>query len=608
MAGFKFNHIGKDKFPVVQVADETGSVAPAGQTKIIDENGDFINIYNPFATDNFVITLTDIDLDNSDFTGWTGDPLELFRSPFGTGIEYVGTDNPKIFKIAFNRTMYTTELGFGCNNLAKTFGADITVKLLGSGDVVRKTVGSFGGNPNSRLINIGREAFNKIQIEFPTASDVCLTNLTVRKSRDTESTIKGTDPNGNTKLVNTNILGNLLVSLDEQKDAFGRLKTAEPFTIFDNSLTSELADTLFWSNLINGTGSVAYDGDKSKYTISVATTGDYVVRSTKQRFKYQPAKSHEWFITGLLSTETGIRKRCGYVDYDNKGLGTITNAPQNGIFFENNAGTLSWNIVNNGVVTESATQENWNIDTCDGDGRSGFILNINAVNIFTCQLEWLGVGVVLVGFAIGTGAVVYCHAFQHASQAGNIDVYMRTANLPISYEITAIDSNSGSLKCICSSVISGGGFNPKGIPNAVQNSVGVAVSSGDSELLIGIRLKEDSFEYTVDPTLLSVLTTSNGNTLWAISINPTYTGTVTWSDVPNSEVQSAENNNNEILTEGIILARGSFANNADQINQELDSVLRIGKDLLGNFDELWLWVTALGNETYYGTINIKELI
>ena len=33
----------------------------------------------------------------------------------------------------------------------------------------------------------------------------------------------------------------------------------------------------------------------------------------------------------------------------------------------------------------------------------------------------------------------------------------------------------------------------------------------------------------------------------------------------------------------------------------------VKKDLL-NLDELWLSVTALGNETYYGTINFRELI
>ena len=84
--------------------------------------------------------------------------------------------------------------------------------------------------------------------------------------------------------------------------------------------------------------------------------------------------------------------------------------------------------------------------------------------------------------------------------------------------------------------------------------------------------------------------------------------TVTWSNVPNSVVQVAENNNNVVTAEGIVVAKGSFSNNADSLNEAVNTALRIGKDLAGNLDELWLSVTALGNETYYGTINFRELI
>ena len=423
----------------------------------------------------------------------------------------------------------------------------------------------------------------------------------------TKSVLTGLNPNKVFQNVNTNILGNLLVSLDEQKDAFGRLKIAEPFTIFDSSLTDELADTLFWSELKNVTGNSVYDRTMSKKTLTTTVTGDYVVRQTRQRFKYQPAKSHEFFITGLLSTETGQRKRCGLVDYDNVNLATITNAPQNGVYFENNAGILSWNIVNNGTITESATQANWNLDKCDGTGKSGFSLDINAANIFTCQLEWLGVGVVLVGFATSMGNVIYCHGFMHASLSGFTDVYMRTANLPISYEITSTDG-SGSMKAICSSVISGGGFNPVGDTHAVFNAADVAISSGNTELLIGIRLKAEYFEYTIDPKNLSILSLGNGNTQWVLCINPTYSGAVTWVDEPNSVVQKAINNNNIVSDYGKIIAAGSFSNNTDSLTTDIESSKKIGKGLDDSLDELWLIATALGNESYRGTINFKQLI
>ena len=573
---------------------------------ISDAEGE-VGIYNPLSVDGDRVHNQDIDYNNSDFTDWIGDQSLLFESPFSASITNSTGDNPKQIILAFNYTIKALQIGFGENNGGNF--SNVKVSLLGSGGAERAIFDQSTDNTKKTSLNVEfeNELFNSLLIEFFTTDPVSLSNIIIFKSQYNTTQIQGIKPNGEFAIVNTNILGNLLVSLDEQKDAFGRLKTAEPFTVFDNSLTTEISDTLFWSNLINGTASATYDGDNAKILLETSATGDYIVRSTKQRFKYQPAKSHEFFITGLFSTEAGQRKRAGLVDYDNKGLATITNAPQNGVYFENNAGVISWNICKNGVVTETVTQANWNIDTADGNGVSGFTLDVNAVNILFCQLEWLGVGAVIVGFAAGSGVVIPVHVFRHASQAGFLDVYMRTANLPVSYELTSV-SGAGSMNVICSSIISGGGFNPIGQSLAVQNSTDVSISNGGTELLIGIRHKEDSFEYTIDPTQLSILSTSNGNTLWTLSINPTYTGTVVWADVPNSEVQVAENNGNEVTDEGIVLAKGSFSNNTDSLNEKINTSVRIGKDLLGNRDELWLFVTALGNEDYRGTINFRELI
>jgi hypothetical protein len=570
--------------------------------------GEPINVQNPMPTDGDSVYIKDVDFANSDFTDWTGDSEQLFQSPFSTSITNSTANNPKQIVLAFSRTMNALQIGFGENN-----GGDFSnlkISLLGSGGTTRSIFDESTDNTKrtSRNAEFENELFNSLLIEFYTADPVSLSNITIQKARYNTTQIQGIKPNGEFSTVNTNILGNLLVSLDEQKDAFGRLKTAEPYTIFDSSLTTSVSDSLFWSELINGTASSAYDRDSSKKTLAVAASGDYLVRQTKQRFKYQPAKSHEFFITGLFNTETNIRKRAGLIDYDEIGLASITNVPQNGVFFENDGGTLSWCIANNGVITETVEQSNWNLDTLDGTGVSGFTLDVDAVNILTCQLEWLGVGVVLVGFATGGGSVVYCHAFQHASVSGFVDVYMRTANLPVAYEITATGIGSGSMKAICSSVISGGGFNPSGDTDASFNDSDIAVSSGDSELLVGLRLQEDSFEYTIEPTDLSILSLANGNTQWVLCINPTYSGTVSWANKPNSVVQEAFNNNNIVSDFGKIIAAGSFSNNNDSLDKFIDTSLKIGKDLAGNRDELWLVVTALGNENYRGTINFKQLI
>ena len=215
---------------------------------------------------------------------------------------------------------------------------------------------------------------------------------------------------------------------------------------------------------------------------------------------------------------------------------------------------LTWNIVKNGVVTESANQSQWNLDQCNGTGESGFSLDISATNIFTGQLEWLGAGVVLVGFVTPTGEAVYCHAFMHASIAGFTDVYMRTANLPVSYEITALSDNTGSMKAICNSVISGGGYNPLGILQTISpapTTTSYAVLAGQVELIVGFILKSDEFEQTVlTDSFNGYVATENDDVRYSLCFNPTYAGSVTWVDLTNSSIQYAVNNNNAVISPG----------------------------------------------------------
>lgn len=543
-----------------------------------------------------------------DAPNWVGDLNDLFKFAEGQDIYNDNVEDTKTLFINFKTPIASNILGVYATN--GTFSNTRLTILVGTNEFI--IVDEVDDNTPKQELTINMPdiiGFSAIILEFHTTNTITLGSIAVTKNIFTSSVIRGTKPNGEYANVNTNILGNLLVSLDEQKDAFGRLKVAEPYTIFDSSLTTEDSLTLFWSILKNGTGNNVYNKLQSHNLLTTSATNDYVVSQTYQRFKYQPAKSHEFFITGRWNTEVGQRKRAGLVDYDNIGLTTITNIPQNGIFFENDRGNLSWNIVNNGIITEKVTQDQWNIDQCNGTGKSKFIFNTNSTNIITCQLEWLGVGVVLVGFAIGAGSVIYCHAFEHASIDGIINVYMRTANLPVAYEITSL-SGAGTMKQICSSVISGGGFNPRGVSQSVQNNATVAIATGINELVIGIRLKEDSFEFSVLIENISMLVTSGADSAWKLVINPTYSSTVTWVNKPLSQIEYAVNNNN-IYTDGsgVVIESGTFSTTTNTLTKNIESSLRIGKSLTSVRDEIWLIVKPFtNNETYIGTINYRELI
>jgi hypothetical protein len=55
---------------------------------------------------------------------------------------------------------------------------------------------------------------------------------------------------------------------------------------------------------------------------------------------------------------------------------------------------------------------------------------------------------------------IVCHTFQCANQTGRTKVYMETAILPVRYEIENTDTtaDASTLKQICSTVISEGGY------------------------------------------------------------------------------------------------------------------------------------------------------
>jgi hypothetical protein len=584
-----------------------GGGGGASEVKLIDEAGNPINKQNPIDVDGESVHVSDIDFANSDFTNWVGDPENMFKSPFSASIVNSTSDNPKIIDIAFNRTVKALQIGLGENN-----GGDfsnIKISLLGSGGTVRALFDNSSDNTKitSKNIQFNNELFNKVRIEFAIADTVSLSNITIQKSKYNVSQIQGEDNLGRFQNVKISQRGSLNVALQEyQSDAFGRLRVSEPFTIFDNSLTTAVSDSLFWSTLTNGTASGSYVNLNSRYDMSVLADGDYIVRQTKQRFKYQPGKSHAILITGLFGAPLNTINRVGYLDYDNIGLATITNSPQNGVCFQNNSGILNFCIYNNGVLTESVSQANWNVDKLDGTGDSEFILDVTSTNIFFIDMEWLGVGAVRVGFVSPAGQIIVAHIFQHASN-GFSDVYMRTANLPISYSLTST-GGSATTKQICSSVFSEGGFNPKGIFLAVQSPIAGTTCSADTlETILGVRLQEDSFEFSVEIDNISVLAESSGDGRWYLLFNPTLVGTPTWADVPNSVLQQS-GSNLDVSEENLIVAGGTFSSDTDAFSSDIQTALRLGKDLLGNLDEVWLAIYPYTTEVMHGFVNLRQNI
>jgi hypothetical protein len=335
-------------------------------------------------------------------------------------------------------------------------------------------------------------------------------------------------------------------------DAFGRLRVSTPFTLFDSS--HRFADNGLWSTATATGGAATFNAAQGLVDLDVtAASGSEVVRETTKVFSYQPGKSLLVLNTFVMSTaKTNLRQRIGYY------------GANNGYYLEQNGTTVSFverSFVTGAVVNTPVAQASWNVDPMDGSGPSGITLDLTKAQILFMDLEWLGVGTVRIGFVIN-GNFYVCHKFQHANIITS--TYITTASLPLRYEITNTGATSGAstLKQICSTVISEGGYQLNGL----QQAIGIPVTTpknlavaGTFYPIVSLRLKTspDRLDAIIICTAISVIATSTGAYNWQVIASGTTTGGSWVSAGANSAVNY--NITGTSFTGGRILASGFFS-------------------------------------------------
>lgn len=336
-------------------------------------------------------------------------------------------------------------------------------------------------------------------------------------------------------------------------DAFGRLRTSTPLTLFDSS--HRYRDNNLWSGLVVGTGStVGFVTAQGLVNISIGTTaGCSVIRETTKVFSYQPGKSLQVMNTFVMNApKTNLRQRVGYYGEDN------------GMYLELDGDTLYFVERSLSLGTESRiSQHNWNIDTMLGVGHlnpSGITLDISKAQILWMDIEWLGLGTVRLGFVVD-GKFIHCHSFHHANYITS--TYITTASLPVRYEIanTGITTSVSNLKQVCSTVISEGGYELRGIQQAISipiNSPRTLGTAGTFYPVIGLRLKTspNRLDAIVILTALSIMPISTGNFNWQVRASGTTSGGSWVSAGADSAVEY--NITGTSYTDGRILASGFF--------------------------------------------------
>lgn len=309
-------------------------------------------------------------------------------------------------------------------------------------------------------------------------------------------------------------------------DSFNRLRVSNPLTLFDSS--HRFRDNGLWATSTSGSGSATFNTNQGLIDMAVTSAnGDQVIRETYKVFSYQPGKSLLSLNTfSFNAAKTGLRQRVGYF------------GDSNGTFLQLDNSTLSFvkrSLVTGSIVDTPISQfggvygagdTGWNVDQMNGSGPSGITLDIATAQILWMDFEWLGVGSVRCGFVIN-GEFYTCHVFHHANIITS--TYITTASLPIRYELTntSATASSSTLKQICSSIISEGGYELRGESYSAEIPIAspyTLTNAGTYYPVVSLRLKSNRLEGVAIPTLMDCFPQDAGNYQWRLVERGTTTG------------------------------------------------------------------------------------
>ena len=390
-----------------------------------------------------------------------------------------------------------------------------------------------------------------------------------------------------------------------QLDAFGRLRTSTPQTLFDSQQRFAL-DRSFVSNTASG-GSVTFIPTQSSANLTVTSTnGSFSARESRYVFKYQPGKSQLALLTFVMAPQSSgnLRQRIGYFGTDNGMYLELSDQ----LYFVKRSNVTG--TVTNTPVAQSA----WNYDTLTGSGPSGISLDQTKAQILFFDMEWLGVGSVRCGFVIN-GQYVLAHTFHHANIASS--VYITTACLPVRYEIQTIGGSApatSNLTQICCSVASEAGYNEP--LTLFSNQASLSSTSGSWTPVISMRLMPGRLDAisTIKQVDLALTSAQSGSVQWAVWSSSNITG-ATFSTPPrNGSIQIAQGGTINVssswqLASGLVTVGGGNATIASLA--ELGSYFaQIGRDSFTQTSDVTsLAVFGLGSTpSGYAVLSWQELL
>jgi hypothetical protein len=432
-------------------------------------------------------------------------------------------------------------------------------------------------------------------------------------------------------------------------DTYSRLKVVEPRTLLDVKLGSTSGNTVNANleviyNSTTGTGSVGTPVN-STALLQVSTTSDNAISQSRKYTRYQPNKSMNIELTGILNNGGNAATAISCLGYYDTGVtgGSVNTTGGNGVFFCYNFNSVLGPAVNirnttsAGVMTNTTiSQSNWD-DKMDGTGTSGITIDFTKLQIFIINFSWLGSGIVRFGFNV-FGTIYYCYTLPNFNTL--VYPWITNPSLPVRYEMLST-GGAGSLLQSCASVISWGGYDPIGRPfsaytgidgagptlvtvNNASNEVPLIAITGNASNVVG--LGNTYYHQNIIPTSFDILDSTTDNTIIRVRLyqaqsnvnrGPNNTVNPVWSLVNSNSVVAVSTGTN-ILTGGaftttnsiLLLSTLNVGKTTVQLTNLVDvfnSIFQLTSNTTNTGDILCITAeTFAGNSTIACTLNWQE--
>jgi hypothetical protein len=225
--------------------------------------------------------------------------------------------------------------------------------------------------------------------------------------------------------------------------SFGELKVAESYKLGTYKHSFDDNTDLFYDD--TGTASsITWNNTGSFMLLSAGTSAAAkAIRTSHKRHYYAPGVSNKVIIT-IATGDTGKTN-----NIREWGVGD----DENGLFWRLSGSTFGVVIrsKSTGVVTEQfIPQTDFNGDQIDGNGETGFNLQVNRRNLYFIDYAWLGVGPVRFGVLTDTGLGATCHIFNHSN--GPAYAYTQDGTFPVrvaNYNSGGVSDSTSELRFFC---------------------------------------------------------------------------------------------------------------------------------------------------------------